>query len=148
MLAIIASLAAAAAAMQPTAPADAAAAPATDDPPVNVGRFNPEAFPEARMRYRRMPVNSMVSRVEALIREQRCEFPGQTLRRYDIRVPYVVKLEPDGSVSEVVVTDMNCAPLEFYVGSMVRELARRGDYRPTGAPNARWYMSEARFTVQ
>ena len=59
-----------------------------------------------------------------------------------------MKLEPDGRVSEVVVTDMNCAPLEFYVGSMVRELNRRGDYRPTGAPNARWYMSEARFTVQ
>ena len=128
-------------------PAAEAPAPATDDPPVNVGRFNPEAFPEARMRFRRMPVGSMLARVESIIREERCSFPGQTLRRYDIRVPYVVKLEPDGRVSEVVVTDMNCAPLEFYVGSMVRELARRGDFAPPRG-NSRWYVSEARFTVQ
>lgn len=135
-------------AFAPAQPADASAAPAADDPPVNVGRFNPEAFPEVRMRHRRMPIGSMLARVESIIAEQRCAFPGQTVRRYDIRVPYVVKLEADGRVSEVVVTDMNCAPLEFYVGSMVRELARRGDFEPPRSGRSRWYVSEARFTVQ
>lgn len=149
MLTAIASAFLAAAAMQPAAqPAEQAAAPAAGDPVVNVGRFNPEAFPEARMRFRRMPVHSMLARVESLMREERCTFPGQNVTRFDIRVPYVVKLEPDGRVTEVVVTDMGCEPLEFYVGTMVRELARRGDYRPTGASTARWYISEARFTVQ
>jgi hypothetical protein len=144
MFASIASALLAVAAVQPaSAPAEAA-----DEPRVDVGRFNPEAFPEARMRERRMPLGHMLARVESIIREERCRFPGQTVRRYDIRVPYVVKLEPDGRVTEVVVTDVNCAPLEFFVGSMVRTLAREGDFRPTGASEARWYVSEARFTVQ
>lgn len=146
MLTAMASALLALIAAQPPADVPAAAA---DEPLVNVGRFNPEAFPEARMRDRRMPIGSMLARVESLMREQRCQFPGQNERRYDIRVPYVVKLEPDGRVTEVVVTDMSCAPLEFYVGTMVRELARRGDFRPAAsAQGARWYVSEARFTVQ
>ena len=143
---MLSAIAAALLAVAPAQPADAA--PAADEPPVNVGRFNPEAFPEVRMRHRRMPIGTMMARVESIIAEQRCAFPGQTVRRYDIRVPYVVKLEPDGRVSEVVVTDMNCAPLEFYVGSMVRELARRGDFEAPRSGGSRWYVSEARFTVQ
>lgn len=125
----------------------ATSAPVTTAPAVNVGRFDPEAFPEARMRERRLPIEHILVRVEDILRERRCTFPGQNYRRFDIRVPYVVKLEPDGTPTEVVVTDLGCAPLEFYVGSIIRELARAGDFRPTGASEAAWYVSELRFTV-
>lgn len=146
LVAAIASALFATAALQPAAAPPAAS---SNDLPVNIGRFNPEAFPEARMRYRRMPVRTMVGVVENIMREERCQFPGQNPRRYDIRVPYVVKVEPDGRVSEAVVTDMSCAPLEYYVGTMIQELARRGDYAPPrDAREARWYVAEARFTVR
>ena len=145
MLVLIASALLSAAIAQPAGETAVAVA---DEPKVDVGRFNPQAFPEAPLRERRMPIDTMLARVESLLREERCAFPGHNVRRFDIRVPYVVKLEPDGRVTEIVVTDMNCAPLEFYVGSIARELARRGDFRPSHSGGARWYVSEARFTVQ
>lgn len=114
---------------------------------VDVGRFDPASFPEARLRERRMPYNTMHGRVEAILREEQCALEGQNHRRYDIRVPYVVRLEPDGRATRFVVADMGCAPLESFVGQVVIELARVGDFRATGAADADWYASELRFTA-
>ena len=125
----------------------APAAPARTAPAVEVGRFNEAAFPEAAIRERRMPRDAMLSRVEEILRERNCRLEGQTHRSFDIRVPYVVKLEPDGTPTRFVVADMGCQPLESFVGRVVLELTRVGDFRPTGQSDAQWYRSEVRFTV-
>lgn len=117
-------------------------------PSIEVGRFDPNEFQELRLRERRMPWSSMLTYVERILRERRCAFAGQVPTRYDIRVPYVVRIEPDGSLSRVVVADVGCAPLETYVGTMVRELARAGDLRQPPRSRAAWYSNEARFTVE
>jgi hypothetical protein len=125
-----------------------AAAPApTVQPAVDVGRFDPANFPQAELRERRMPHHVMLSRVEEILRERQCQLDGQTYRRFDIRVPYVVQLEPDGTPTRFVVADLGCQPLESFVGRVILELARVGDFRPTGASEAKWYASELRFTV-
>jgi hypothetical protein len=129
-------------------PASAAnPAPAQADIAVDVGRFNEASFPEADIRERRMPHDAMLSRVEEILRERRCRLEGQSHRSFDIRVPYVVKLEPDGTPTRFVVADLGCQPLESFVGRVVLELARVGDFRPTGASEPQWYRSEVRFTV-
>ena len=130
-----------------TAIASALLASSTVTPQVDVGRFNPQSFPEARMRERRMPHHTMLSRVEDILRERQCRFEGQSYRRFDIRVPYVVQLDPDGTPTRFVVADIGCQPLEAFVGRVILELARVGDFRPTGASQPEWYASELRFTV-
>ncbi|HEX8642740.1 MAG TPA: hypothetical protein VF702_02370 [Allosphingosinicella sp.] len=126
-----------------------AAAPVapTVTPQVDVGRFDPANFPAAELRERRMPHHTMVSRVENILRERRCRIEGQNHRRFDIRVPYVVKLEPDGTPTRFVVADIGCQPLESFVGQVILELARVGDFEPTGRSEAAWYANELRFIV-
>ena len=128
--------------------ASALLATSTVAPEVDVGRFDPAAFPEAELRERRMPVHTMLTRVENILRERQCQLEGQNYRRFDIRVPYVVMLEPDGTPTRFVVRDIGCAPLESFVGRVILELARAGDYAPTGVQEPTWYASELRFTVQ
>lgn len=116
--------------------------------PVDVGQFDPARFPRVALQQRRMPWETMVARVELMLRERACTFAGQTDRRFDITVPYVVLVEPNGTATRMVVAETGCTPLETYVGQIVRGLANAGDFRPTGAPEARWYSGEFRFTVE
>ena len=126
-----------------------AAAPVAPVPnvQVDVGQFDPAAFPEAEMRERRMPHHTMLTRVEDILRERRCRLQGQSHRRFDIRVPYVVMLTPDGTPTRFVVADIGCQPIEAFVGRVILELAREGDFRPTGADEPQWYRSELRFIL-
>jgi len=117
------------------------------DVAVDVGRFDPSGFPAATLRERRMPYDTMMRRVETILRERQCTLAGQTHRRFDISIPYVVKLEPDGTAIRFVVADLGCPQLESFAGQIVLELARAGDFRPTGAAEAEWYASELRFTA-
>lgn len=127
----------------------AASAPgaSADNVQVDVGRFDPGGFTEARLRERRMPHDTMMRRVETILREGQCTLSGQNHRRFDIRVPYVVRLEPDGTATRFVVADLGCQPLESFVAQVVLELARARDFRPTGADGPEWYSSELRFTA-
>ena len=121
-------------------------APATS-PAVDVGRFDPATFPQAELRERRMPHHAMLSRIEEILRERQCRLQGQSHRIFDIRVPYVVMLEPDGTPTRFVVADIGCQPIEAFVGRVLLELARERDFRPTGANQANWYGNELRFAV-
>ena len=57
-------------------------------------------------------------------------------------------VEPDGKAYRVVVNELGCAPLEAYAGAVVLELARLGDFRPTGKDKSSWYGSEINFTLE
>ncbi|HEX8216908.1 MAG TPA: hypothetical protein VF577_05540 [Allosphingosinicella sp.] len=116
-------------------------------PAVDVGRFDETTFPAATLRNRRMPYDTMLTRIETILRERQCRLEGQSHRNYDIRVPYVVMLEPDGTPTRFVVADIGCQPIESWVGRILLELARNGDFRPTGASEAGWYGNQLRFSV-
>lgn len=114
---------------------------------VDVGRADWSAFPELRRTARDLPMATMVAHVETILREGRCVLAGQSANRFDITVPYLVLLEPNGSTSRVVVADIGCPALETYVGSVVIALAREGDFPPTGERRARWYGSNFNFNL-
>ena len=120
---------------------------ASGDVQVDVGRADWNSFPALQRADRELPMGAMLSRVEAILRERQCQLPGQSPRRFDITVPYLVLLEPDGSTNRVVVADIGCPALETYVGSIVTALAREGDFRPTGDARARWYASNVNFNL-
>ena len=114
---------------------------------VDVGRADWTAFPELRRTARELPFGTMVGRVETILRERQCQLPGQSPERFDITVPYLVLLQPDGTVNRVVVADIGCPAIETYVGSIVVALAEQGDFRPTGEGQARWYGSNFNFNL-
>ncbi len=120
----------------------------TVTPQVDVGRFDPDRFPAAAMRERRLPYEGLMPQVEEILRERRCTIEGQTYRRFDIRIPYLVRLSSDGTATRFVVRDLSCVPLETLAGYIMLDLARIGDFRPTGRSQPSWFAGELRFTVE
>lgn len=120
-----------------------ALAAATSAPaPVTVGKFNPTAFPKAVMRERRIPQEELTARADIIMKAKVCSFPGQSIDRYAITVPYAVLLQPSGAVSKVIVHDVGCPDLEILTGQVANELSKAGDFKPTGASGEQWYISE------
>jgi hypothetical protein len=118
----------------------------TSSVPVDVGKFQATDFPELITLERRMPHQTMVSRVEQIFAKRQCTMAGQSQQRFDISVPYVVLMEPGGAAKRVVVKDLGCAPLEKLVGQIVVAQAARGDFPVKHDSGERWYGSEIAFT--
>src|SRR5690348_17511753 len=101
--------------------------------PIEVGRFEPSAFPNAVKVDRRIPQEELTARADRIMKSGRCSFPGQTVDQYAIDVPYAVLLQPSGEVTKVVVKEVGCPELELLTGEVANELAKAGDFRPTKA---------------
>jgi len=115
---------------------------ATTSNSINVGKFDPSAFPNAVKVSRRMPQEELTARADRIMQSGRCSFPGQTVDQYSIDVPYAVLLQPSGEVSKVVVKEVGCPELELLTGEVANELAKARDFRPTKASVEQWYVSE------
>jgi hypothetical protein len=113
---------------------------------VDVGHANWASMPRIERVDRQLPTPPMIDRVQALL-GSKCRLPGQRRSRFNITIPYAVLVNPDGSASHVVVGETGCADLESYVGLIVLELARNGDFRPSGGPAPRWMSSEINFNL-
>jgi hypothetical protein len=125
-----------------------AATPAATPALVEAGRADWDRFPALKAAPRALPTAPMVGHVADLLQRRECSLAGQSHRRFDITVPYLALVKPDGGVERVLVADMGCPGLETYVGSIVLQLAGLGDFRPTGQAAPRWYASKLNFNVQ
>lgn len=114
--------------------------------PIFVGRFDPADFPNAEKVERRMPHADLNNRVEGILASGRCTIAGQTKTRFDIVVPYAIRLDESGKPIKVVVKDIGCQSIERLVGEIGSELANAGDFKITHQSGERWYISEAYFT--
>jgi len=125
-----------------------AAAPPTAQT-VEVGKVNWDRFPQIRPRPTGINLTEVVGQVETILRTNRCQIEGQTYKRFDFTVPYAVLLDPAGKVSRVVVSSMNCAPIEELVGHVVLAHSDAGDFKPPqGNTTARWYSSSMEFALE
>jgi hypothetical protein len=115
---------------------------------VDVGQIKRNALPELKTTDRPLPTPTMVEDVEKMLASGKCRFSGQSPTRFDITVPYAVMVEPDGTSRRVVVQETGCKPLEAYVGLLVLEMARQGDFAKSAGPKTRWYASEINFNLQ
>jgi hypothetical protein len=115
---------------------------------VDVGHADWTALPPLRGVRRGFPTADMVDKVEKMLGKPDCRIPGQSRLRFDIDVPYAVQVNPDGSASHVIVSEMGCPALESYVGLIVLELARQGDFRASGGSKTQWYASSINFNLQ
>lgn len=115
---------------------------------VEAGKADWDKFPALQAAPRALPTAPMVDHVADMLKRKECSLAGQSARRFDITVPYLALVKPDGGVERVVVADMGCPGLESFVGSIVLQLAGSGDFRPTGKPAPQWYSSKLNFNAQ
>ena len=121
--------------------------PVADDIRIDVGRANWSEFPQLVPEPRDLPMGEMLVRMERMLRSRECVLAGQRYTRFDVTVPWLVQVEPDGRLSRLVIADMGCRALEVYVADLIINLARRGDIRPPAAPEQRVYASDFNFNL-
>jgi hypothetical protein len=115
---------------------------------VDVGQVDSGRLPHLQSVDRPFPTTEAVRRVSGMLGQPGCAIAGQTRDRFDITVPYAVRLNPDGSANRVVVSDMKCPPLESFVGLIVLQMAENGDFRVNAPDRTRWYGSALNFNLQ
>ena len=115
-------------------------------PALEVGKADWSKMPKLVSSAGSLPYEEMVGGVEQLLASGQCEIRGQSYRRFDINVPYAVKIDASGAASRIVVAEMGCKPLESLVGNLVADMAERGDFR--GATKPGWYSSKINFTQE
>jgi hypothetical protein len=104
--------------------------------------------PEIRARgLHRMSSESM-DRIEELAKSGECSVPGLDRNRIDLTVPFVLEFAPGGELQKVVVRKLGCEQLESIMGGVILQLARAGEYKPTGENHLGWYRSELSFSLQ
>ncbi|HEX8642832.1 MAG TPA: hypothetical protein VF702_02835 [Allosphingosinicella sp.] len=130
-----------------SAPTPPARPDPTADIQINIGRAEWGNFDALVPEPRNLPTGLMLDRVENILRDRECVMRGQSYRRFDITVPWVVQVEPDGRLTRLIVADIGCRPLETFVAELVVELAERGDLRPAPGARTRLYGSDFNFNL-
>ena len=89
-----------------------------------------------------------VDKIEELAKSGQCDVPGLTRRRMDLTVPFMLQFSSDGTLQHVVVRRLGCKQLESLMAGVVTELARAGEYKPTGENQLGWYRSELALSLR
>jgi hypothetical protein len=89
--------------------------------------------------------NRLTLWMEQALRDGTCKVPGMSPKKFDVDVPYAVLVEPDGSVSQIMIPEMGCPALNTIVGSTVVELGKHGMFKPTGLAQAAWFRDRIAF---
>jgi hypothetical protein len=71
-----------------------------------------------------------------------CRSPGASKTYVSVRIPFLVEFAPTGEVKQVVVHNVNCPRAEAALGGAVLQIAKSGEYRPTGENQVGWYLGE------
>ncbi|HEY0111614.1 MAG TPA: hypothetical protein VGB59_00525 [Allosphingosinicella sp.] len=125
-----------------------AATPTANDVKVEVGTGDWSSVPYARETGKLMAGAETVGRIEAALERGRCSLPGLSRRRLDLSVPFLLHFQGNGELTRVVVRKLQCPEAESVIASAVLELAKSGEYRPTGENQTGWYRGELSFESQ
>ena len=112
---------------------------------VQVGQGDWSSVPAIQARGQLRLGDTMLARLHDLGAQQVCNVRGLSRRLVDLTVPFVIRFTPQGEVEQIVVRNTGCPQLESIVAGAVLQMARAGEYRPTGENLERWYRSELSF---
>jgi hypothetical protein len=113
--------------------------------PVSVASGDWSNIPAAQKRGLAQVSTSSIEKFEAALTGD-CKAETGVNRQLELNVPFLIRFGTDGSVQEVVVHRLNCPSAEAVLGGAVLQLARTGEYRPTGENLTGWYRGE--FSLQ
>jgi hypothetical protein len=66
--------------------------------------------------------------------------------RLDLRMTFAVQYGPDGSLSRLIIPQLNCAEAESVAGGALLEMMQGGDYGPSGKSQNGWYQGTLGFS--
>ena len=103
-------------------------------------------IPWAERRSFNIITGDAVEKIHQAFADGSCKMRGQSKNRLNLRVPFLMKFAPDGSVERIVIRKLGCPSVESVLGSSLLNQVKGGDYRATGENEALWYRSEVRLT--
>ena len=119
--------------------------PALANSPVSVASGDWSNIPFIRQSGSLRLSDAVIDKIEtAAIGE--CALPGQSERHVRLTIPFMVQFTPAGAVQQVVVKRLNCPAIEQAAGGALLQLAKDGEYRPTGENSEGWYRGELSIT--
>ena len=68
----------------------------------------------------------------------KCEAAGSE-RHMRLSVPFLLRFSGQGHIEQVVVQRIGCPAVETVLGGAVLQLAKSGEYRPSGVNQTGWY---------
>ena len=127
-------------------PLAALAAPAAAQK-VETGTTNWEQLAPAPMGVDDVDYSRLVRWASQELQNPACRNNGWRPDKFDIDEPYAVLVEPNGTVSRIIVKETGCAGLNTVIGSTLADMAKRGKFRPTGQPQPLWYGGRLSFAA-
>ena len=115
--------------------------------PVAIGNFNTATLPPLTKVERSLPHGDMTKQVEDMLASGQCKLPGQNKGRFDISVPYAIRLDKTGTATKIVVHDVGCQQLSMLAAKVVAAQAGRGDFKITPGAAEQWFGSDVYFKV-
>lgn len=122
------------------------ASAATVQPSISTATGDWSNIPPVALRHNSDNTAFIVDRIDAAVRTGKCKIRGVKRTGMNLSIPFLLQFDQNGAVTEVVVQNMGCPPVETAMGNAILRQAQRGDYRPTGKNLAGWYRGV--FNVQ
>ena len=88
----------------------------------------------------------VITRVYDLVRTGSCTIEGQSRKKLDMTVPFLVHYRSDGTPDRLVLSKIGCAEAESVIGGALVVLVDKGQFQSTGVNRAGWYRSEVSFS--
>ena len=115
--------------------------------PVAIGNFKTANLPPLTRVERTLPHADMTKQVEGMLASGECKLTGQSKGRFDVVVPYAIRLNGSGIATKVVVQDLGCKSMEMLVAKIVAAQANRGDFKVTPGAADQWFGSDVYFKI-
>ena len=115
--------------------------------PVAIGNFKTATLPPLTKVERSLPHGDMTKQVQDLLTSGQCHIPGQPKDRFDLSVPYAIRLDGTGAATKVVVHDVGCQQLSMLAAKVVVAQAARGDFKVTPGAVEQWFGSDVYFKM-
>ena len=71
-----------------------------------------------------------------------CSLPGQSKKRLDLKLPFLVEFGEAGEVKRLVLRKIDCPSVERMLASVLLEQVKAGEYRAPRGRAVGWYRSE------
>ena len=91
--------------------------------------------------------DAVVHKLHTLVESGTCVIPGQTKKRLDMSVPFLVHYPNNGGEPDrIIISKIGCAEAESVIGGALSVLVKQGAYQSSGVNKTGWYRSEVSFS--
>ena len=90
--------------------------------------------------------NKALNQLSDAVVANKCDSIGDE-KHMRLKVPFLMEFTPGGEIQQVVVQRIDCPAVEVVLGGALLQLAKSGEYRPTGENHTGWYRGLFEFSL-